>query len=657
FNDGGTLTVTDSDIDENTANRAGGGIEQNSGTTAGLLVIDNVSFDSNMTGGAPGNGGALHITGAGDSMITGGEAVDNRADSEGGAFWNGTGMMTIDGTFIEGNRASGDATNEGGGGVFNAGGTLSISNATIMNNDANGNSGSGGGILNDGGTLSVSDTTISDNDASRAGGGIEDNSVSGGMLTLTSVILSNNEVGNSPGNGGGLHITGPGDSTITGGEVTGNVANSEGGGLWNGTGVMSVSGTLIDNNTASGGSASNGGGGIFNNGGTLEISDLSITNNLADGTSGSGGGVFSTAGAVTMDNVIIDSNAANRAGGAIEMIAGTMDITNSELTNNDVNGGAGVANPGNGGAFHVTGMGATINIEATKVSGNAAANEGGGLWNQNGTTMNILTTTVDNNTAADGGGVYNNTAGVFNALRSTISSNTASASGGGITNDGAIVDLNAVTVANNTAASGGGIQSNTSTSLKNTIVAGNSAGSGTDVSGSFTSNDYNLIGTDDTNAFPEAANDIEEADPMFGPLQDNGGPTETHEILDGSLAYDAGDPTDNFADQRGEAVFASARDIGAFEAQEELLGIDDFTTDTEGIVIYPNPSKGVSIAAIPQSFGAEVRVTIVELSGKIVRDYTILAGENDIDFRGMANGVYVVQFVSENRTSTHRVIL
>ncbi|MFC7356958.1 T9SS type A sorting domain-containing protein [Jejudonia soesokkakensis] len=35
----------------------------------------------------------------------------------------------------------------------------------------------------------------------------------------------------------------------------------------------------------------------------------------------------------------------------------------------------------------------------------------------------------------------------------------------------------------------------------------------------------------------------------------------------------------------------------------------------------------------------------------------MLAGENDIDFRGMANGVYVVQFVSENRTSTHRVIL
>jgi hypothetical protein len=119
----------------------------------------------------------------------------------------------------------------------------------------------------------------------------------------------------------------------------------------------------------------------------------------------------------------------------------------------------------------------------------------------------------------------------------------------------------------------------------------------------------------------------------------------------------AGDPTDNFDDQRGENVFASARDIGAFESQTELLAIDDFTTDGEGIIIYPNPSKGVSTAAIPQTFGAQVRVTIVELSGKIIRDYTITGGDTDIDFRGMANGVYVVQFVSENRVSTHRVIL
>ncbi len=174
--------------------RAGGGIEQNTGTSSSVMVLDNVSFDTNMTGGAPGNGGAVHITGDGDSMITGGEAVDNRADSEGGAFWNGSGTMIIDGTFIEGNRASGDANNQGGGGVFNAGGTLSVSNATIMNNQANGNSGSGGGILNDQGTLSVNDTSLSDNEASRAGGAIEDNSVSGAMLSLTNIITKRNQI-------------------------------------------------------------------------------------------------------------------------------------------------------------------------------------------------------------------------------------------------------------------------------------------------------------------------------------------------------------------------------------------------------------------------------------------------------------------------------
>jgi hypothetical protein len=44
------------------------------------------------------------------------------------------------------------------------------------------------------------------------------------------------------------------------------------------------------------------------------------------------------------------------------------------------------------------------------------------------------------------------------------------------------------------------------------------------------------------------------ADAMLGPLQDNGGPTETHDLLPGSPAIDAGDSAGcPAADQRGEA--------------------------------------------------------------------------------------------------------
>jgi hypothetical protein len=59
------------------------------------------------------------------------------------------------------------------------------------------------------------------------------------------------------------------------------------------------------------------------------------------------------------------------------------------------------------------------------------------------------------------------------------------------------------------------------------------------------------------------------ADPMLGPLADNGGRTRTHALLDGSPAIDAGNNAHNFLyDQRGPGfprVKGLRADIGAYE--------------------------------------------------------------------------------------------
>ena len=124
------------------------------------------------------------------------------------------------------------------------------------------------------------------------------------------------------------------------------------------------------------------------------------------------------------------------------------------------------------------------------------------------------------------------------------------------------------------------------------------------------------------------------------------------------MAYNGGDPADQFDDQIGQAVFEGIRDIGAFEAQDILLAIDDVSNSGSGIVIYPNPSQGLANIDIPQTFGSDIRITVIELgSGKIVKDFTAGAGNNQVQFNGMANGVYIIQIVSEAASSTHRLIL
>ena len=115
--------------------------------------------------------------------------------------------------------------------------------------------------------------------------------------------------------------------------------------------------------------------------------------------------------------------------------------------------------------------------------------------------------------------------------------------------------------------------------INNSIVSGNFNNS--DVEGSFESQGNNLIGNDDGatglldgvngDQVGTAANPI---DAKLGPLQDNGGPTETHALLPDSPAIDAGKnaliPVDVTTDQRGagfDRIFNGVVDIGAFEVQ------------------------------------------------------------------------------------------
>uniref|UniRef100_UPI003563B869 CHRD domain-containing protein n=1 Tax=Stieleria sp. TaxID=2795976 RepID=UPI003563B869 len=507
FNLAGNVTVSNSSFEFNGANRAGGGIEIVDGTvtlTDSHLINNDVDGTATNGSPSPGNGGGLHVTGVADVTLTGGTVFGNVAASEGGGLWNQAGStLTVDGTLVSGNSAFGDDADNGGGGLFNNGGTLVLRNATVSENFADGENGSGGGILNvSGGTVSITDSSITGNVASRAGGGIEDASEAGGdsvdgpSLTLNNVILEGNNAGvlddgfgggslfASPGNGGGIHITGSADVLIIGGRVERNIAAREGGGLWNGSGTMTIDGTSIAENTASGDSSDDGGGGIFNNGGDLVITAATIVGNVADGTAGSGGGILNAGGELRLENLVLSGNVANRAGGGIEQSGDSAFLELLDVTfESNVAGPAGSASPGNGGGLHIGDAGNGF-IRRGVFTGNTAARDGGGIWNGAGS-LTVIDTLINQNIAMGdqpgqgGGGIYN--LGTLTFTRGEILDNEAIVglgNGGGILNapfaNGSIGES---TINENAAArAGGAIENFGNLLIGNSTLAENSAG-------------------------------------------------------------------------------------------------------------------------------------------------------------------------------------
>ncbi len=248
----------------------------------------------------------------------------------------------------------------------------------------------------------------------------------------------------------------------------------------------------------------------------------------------------------------------------------------------------------------------TLTLTDCTVSNNGVsggASGGGGIYNEG--IMTIVSCTISSNHADGlaggppiiaGAGILNY--GTLTLINSTISGNTTTKGyGGGIANAEGVLTIVNCTIAENAAevGSGGGIFNASGSdaaevNIQNTIVAANSNGSQppfdveTDIDGTVVSNGYNLVGSDfETVTTPATGDQIGTADspidPMLGPLQDNGGPTETHEPLYGSPAIDKGGAAEVVTtDQRGRfrpvdalaippAEGGNNSDIGAFEKQ------------------------------------------------------------------------------------------
>jgi hypothetical protein len=283
---------------------------------------------------------------------------------------------------------------------------------------------------------------------------------------------------------------------------------------------------------------------ISNSGAVVALSKFTIRNGSSP--SGAGGGINNSANLVVNRSTLSGNNA--QWGGGISN-GGTLTISNSTLTGNAAKGRS--FSPAKGGGIYNVGQ-LTINKstlnENTAFSG-VGGGAGGGIWN-GGAAMLITNSTIAGNSTAGAGG------GIYNAGNLKISSSTVSGNSGGLPS---------------------GIYSPVgSATLQNSIVANNSGGN---CGGTMTSHGYNLS-SDGTCNFNNTG-DLNNTDPMLGPLQNNGGPTQTVALPSGSPAVDAGNPngctdgqghllkTDQRGKPRPDTEDTGGCDMGAYERQSD----------------------------------------------------------------------------------------
>jgi hypothetical protein len=327
------------------------------------------------------------------------------------------------------------------------------------------------------------------------------------------------------------------------------------------------------------------GAGIVNSGGTLIIADSTISGNVAGFGSG-GGGLLNESGTVTISNSAISGNGtlyAGNGGGIINK--GTLTISTSRISGNATftfgsSQGGGIVNEG---MLTITDSAVSENRANGDSAGGGSHTTGGGIVNSG--ILFITRSTISGNRAGSGGGIANSLAGTLTISNSTISGNVAAGgcfrafcspgAGGGIS--GGNVAIASSTISANSASGSGGGLSGTAT-LANSILAANTAAVGPDCSGSLSPAAPNLVGDPAGCTIP--GRPPLTGDARLGPLQDNGGPTDTHALLPDSPAIDAGDPngcTDPDGnpltiDQRGhprpvdgDGDGAAVCDLGAFE--------------------------------------------------------------------------------------------
>ena len=549
-----TTKITDSTFNENSATENAGAVHVANTTTTVTIDDSGLSTNSAVNGGAVYNKGTLTVT---DSALN-----DNTSTEYAGAIFVDESTVTVKNTNFTSNKsAEGGAiivgrieevpatdTTEATTNYY--AGTLHATDCTFATNTTTG--GNGGAILNiSGSTANIIDTTFTSNESKKIGGAICNN----GTLTLegkgkgTALFNSNgivndaNENGGAIYNGGTLNVTAyvfDSNTAYNGAAVcnygktprlidcqfVNNAAEYIGGAIYNGGGqtiYLEVSKEPVLAAQCEGNSAIRRGGAIGSGYGYNYIDGYEFKNNHA----GYGGAVYAqnvldangkAAYTKISNSDFIDNysevtsveTSANH-GGALQVDGGKIDIETCEFNSNDA--------VKNGGAIYFSSKNVTATIKDTTLNGNTAGAEGGALRLVAGNTT-IVNTAFSENVAKGVGGAISasNTAvlairatseelGVTTATKAIMQGNIATSSGGAVYINGSeTLTVSGYTFDSNETLNGQGgaiYRTNTALDIIDTKFSGNIAKSDGGAIYGAGGGEVKLTGTDATKAIVE----------------------------------------------------------------------------------------------------------------------------------------------------------
>jgi len=373
-----------------------------------------------------------------------------------------------------------------------------------------------------------------------------------------------------------LSLVGPGAAalSIDGGTATGIIRHS-------GLGTLSVSGLTLTNGYYE--SATTPRGGCVYSSANLSVADSVLSNCTAVGNSSVialGGGIYAGGDLSLLGSTVTNSHAHGMSSGAHGggvYVTGNFTAQDSTISYNSAYGAP--INGGQGGGAMIVG---TTMIQRTTIFYNGAYSVGG-LWTKGDVTLD--SSTIYNNGASHAAGMratYYSGSPTATIVNSTIAYNHSVATVGGL-NLIIPATISNSTIASNVAFNGlaGVLMSGPTLDLESTIIA-NNVGFGVpddfQVYGSpIITGANNLVIASSVPLPPDTL----QSDPLLGAIGDNGGPTWTMPLMNGSPAIDAGNNVAQLPfDQRGvgyERVIGPFADIGAFEVQtSDIIFRDGF---------------------------------------------------------------------------------